>query len=75
MPITSNATRTPEYLGGLAKIVPVASAAVITHYDVQPAVDIYATTQGRDLGGVAKAVERIVQPDAQAACPRDRTSR
>ena len=60
MPITSNATRTPEYLGGLAKIVPVASAAVITHYDVQPAVDIYATTQGRDLGGVASAIERIV---------------
>ncbi len=61
MPITSKATRTPEYLGGLATIVPVASAAVITHYDVQPAVDIYATTQGRDLGGVAKAVEHIAR--------------
>jgi multidrug efflux pump subunit AcrB len=61
MPITSNGTRTPVYLGGLAKVVPVASAAVLTHYDVQPAVDIYATTQGRDLGGVANAVERMVR--------------
>jgi multidrug efflux pump subunit AcrB len=61
MPLTSDATQTPAYLGGLAKIVPTASAAVITHYDVQPAVDIYAATQGRDLGGVASAIERIVQ--------------
>ncbi|HUN72355.1 MAG TPA: efflux RND transporter permease subunit [Steroidobacteraceae bacterium] len=60
MPITSKLTGTPEYLGGLAKVTPVASAAVITHYDVQPAVDIYATTQGRDLGGVANAIQRIV---------------
>jgi len=60
MPLTSAATRTPQYLGGLAKIVPVASAAVISHYDVQPSVDIYAARQGRDLGGVASAIQRVV---------------
>jgi multidrug efflux pump subunit AcrB len=60
MPITSGATSAPQYLGGLASVVPVASAAVITHYDVQPAIDLYASTQGRDLGAVASAVQRIV---------------
>ncbi|HEX4024679.1 MAG TPA: efflux RND transporter permease subunit [Steroidobacteraceae bacterium] len=61
LPLTSGSTRTPDYLGGIADITPVASAAEITHYDVQPAVDIYATTQGRDLGSVTDAVQRIVQ--------------
>jgi multidrug efflux pump subunit AcrB len=61
LPISSGSTRTPDYLGGVASITPVASSAEITHYDVQPAVDIYATTQGRDLGSVTAAVQRIVQ--------------
>ena len=30
------------------------SDAVVTHYNIQPAFDIYATTQDRDLGGVAE---------------------
>jgi CzcA family heavy metal efflux pump len=60
LPLTSNATRTPAYLGGLASVTPVASAAVISHYDVQPVVDIYAATQDRDLGSVANAVQHIV---------------
>ncbi|HEY6516381.1 MAG TPA: efflux RND transporter permease subunit [Steroidobacteraceae bacterium] len=66
MPLTSSTTRAPVYLGGLAKIVPVASAAVISHYDVQPAVDLYAATQGRDLGGVASSIERIVRQTRNA---------
>ncbi len=66
MPLTSATTRTPEYLGGLANIVPVASAAVISHYDVQPSVDIYAATQGRDLGGVAGSIQRVVDQTSKA---------
>jgi multidrug efflux pump subunit AcrB len=66
MPLTSATTTTPEYLGGLANIVPVASAAVISHYDVQPSVDIYAATQGRDLGAVASSIERVVHQTRKA---------
>ena len=61
LPLTSGKTRTPVYLGGIANIVPVASAAVISHYNVQPVVDIYAATQGRDLGSVATAIDHIVR--------------
>ena len=28
--------------------------AVVSHYDVQPVIDIYGSVQGRDLGGVAR---------------------
>jgi multidrug efflux pump subunit AcrB len=33
---------------------------VVNHYNVQPTYDVYATTQGRDLGGVAEDVDRVI---------------
>ena len=32
----------------------------MSHYNVQPVVDIYGSVQGRDLGGVAKDINRIL---------------
>ncbi|HUN73392.1 MAG TPA: efflux RND transporter permease subunit [Steroidobacteraceae bacterium] len=60
VPLTSGSTRTPQYLGGVARIFPGPSPGVVSHYNVQPVIDIYAATQGRDLGAVASDVERIV---------------
>jgi multidrug efflux pump subunit AcrB len=34
--------------------------AVVSHYNVQPVFDVYANVQGRDLGAVARAVDRVV---------------
>jgi multidrug efflux pump subunit AcrB len=34
--------------------------AVVSHYDVQPVIDIYGSVQGRDLGGVARDIGPIV---------------
>jgi multidrug efflux pump subunit AcrB len=63
VPVTSGdpGGRATQYLGGLATITPGASPGVVSHYNVQPVIDIYAATQGRDLGSVANAVEHIVQ--------------
>jgi CzcA family heavy metal efflux pump len=61
LPLTSSATRQPAFLGGVASIALSPGAALISHYDVQPVVDIYGSTQGRDLGAVASDVERVVQ--------------
>jgi len=33
--------------------------AVASHYNVQPVIDVYASTQGRDLGSVATEVQKI----------------
>jgi multidrug efflux pump subunit AcrB len=69
VPVTSPDTRGSQYLGGLARITPGPSPGVVSHFNVQPVVDVYASTQGRDLGAVASQIERIVS-DTRAAVPR-----
>ena len=47
-------------LGGIADIRPSYGDAVVSQYDISPMVEIYATTQGRDLGGVSTDIGRII---------------
>jgi multidrug efflux pump subunit AcrB len=61
VPITSPDTKTPQYLGALAQITPGPSPGVVSHYNVQPVIDIYGADQGRDLGAIAADLERILQ--------------
>jgi multidrug efflux pump subunit AcrB len=49
-----------QVLGNLASIVPGAEQGVISHYDVQPVIDIYTNVEGTDLGSVTRAMEKIV---------------
>ncbi|RQR90385.1 MULTISPECIES: efflux RND transporter permease subunit [unclassified Burkholderia] len=58
-----------QLLGNLVQIHPVANPAVITHYNIRPAIDLYVSVEGRDLGSVAGAIDRIVS-DARATLPR-----
>jgi multidrug efflux pump subunit AcrB len=67
LPITSATTKTPQLLGGLARITPGPSAAVVSHYNVQPVIDIYGAVQGRDLGAVARDVTRVLNDTAKNA--------
>lgn len=62
LPITS-ASGT-QLLGALADITRGASSGVVSHYDVQPVIDVYASVQGRDLGGVADDVRKILRDTA-----------
>ncbi|MDE1916250.1 MAG: efflux RND transporter permease subunit [Sphingomonadales bacterium] len=36
------------------------TAAIITHYSIKPAIDVYAATQGRDLGAVASDINKVL---------------
>ena len=36
----------------------------MSHYAIQPAFDIYASTQGRDLGGVAADIQKVIKATA-----------
>src|SRR5260370_17279119 len=60
VPITSQKSGTPQYLGGLADFSVGPSAGVVSHYDAQPVIDIYGPTQGRHLGAVASDIRRII---------------
>jgi multidrug efflux pump subunit AcrB len=59
LPVTTPG-RPPQLLGALATMEPGPESAVVTHYSIRPAIDIYATTQGRDLGGVTEDIKKIL---------------
>ena len=61
VPLTSPDNKTLQNLGGLAEIKPVSSPGVVSHYNVQPVIDIYGAVQGRDLGAVAGDINRVLQ--------------
>jgi multidrug efflux pump subunit AcrB len=67
LPIASAANRTlpSQLLGNLATITRGSGSGVVTHYNVMPTIDVYATTQGRDLGGVADDIAKIVKQEEQ----------
>jgi multidrug efflux pump subunit AcrB len=52
-------------LGGIADIRRSHGNAVVSHYNVSPMVEIYATTQGRDLGAVSAEIRDIIARNAQ----------
>jgi len=54
-------------LGGLGVITRSRDPAVVNHYDIEPVIDIYATTQGRDLGGVAHDIQKALKAHAGEA--------
>jgi multidrug efflux pump subunit AcrB len=49
-----------EILGGLSDITQTGRPLVVSHRDIMPVVDIYASNQGRDLGAVSNAVDRVL---------------
>jgi multidrug efflux pump subunit AcrB len=65
LPITAGTTATPPILGGIANITRSTSSAVVSQYDIQPMVQIYATPQGRDLGAVAADVKTAIAETAK----------
>jgi multidrug efflux pump subunit AcrB len=60
LPVTSASGAHSQLLVNLASLNRTSGPAVLTHYNVQPVVDVYASVQGRDLGGVASEVRKIV---------------
>jgi len=54
------ALRPVQILGNLANIVPGTELGTVSHYDVQPVIDIYANVNGTDLGTVTRAMDRII---------------
>ncbi len=57
---TPVATPPFQVLGNLASITPGAELGTVSHYDIQPVVDIYANVVGTDLGSVSKALDKIL---------------
>jgi multidrug efflux pump subunit AcrB len=60
VPITSDGVHRPEIMGDVVSTSRRAEMAVVSHYNLQRAIDIFGNVQDRDLGGVATDIDRIV---------------
>jgi multidrug efflux pump subunit AcrB len=69
IPVTAQDTGSPRYLGGLAHITQGPSPGVVSHYNVEPVIDIYGDTQGRDLGAISADISKILS-DTKKDLPR-----
>ena len=68
-PISSNLGHMPQLLSNLATVQRTQSAGVVTHYDIQPTLNILASVQDRDLAGVGNDVNKILA-DIKPKLPR-----
>ncbi len=59
-PLTAPGLTQPALLSSVATISHGTSPLVISHYNIQPTYDIYASTQGRDLGGVSSDIIKVI---------------
>jgi multidrug efflux pump subunit AcrB len=64
VPVATGAGGPPELLGTVATVTRGEGEAVVSHYDVQPTIDIYGTTQERDLGAVAHDIDQVLRETA-----------
>ncbi|MBM9403293.1 efflux RND transporter permease subunit [Gluconacetobacter azotocaptans] len=52
--------RTPALLNNVATITRGMAQNVITHSNIQPTLDIDASAEGRDLGSIARDIDRVI---------------
>jgi multidrug efflux pump subunit AcrB len=69
VPISPANANTQQVLGSVASFNRTAKNALVSQYDIQPMVQIHAATQGRDLGSVAKEIQRVIL-ETQAQLPK-----
>ncbi len=69
IPVTAANGSRQEILANLAAFSRGTEMAVVSHYDVQPVIDVYGAVEGRDLGAVAREITPILN-GSQKALPR-----
>jgi multidrug efflux pump subunit AcrB len=60
IPISGTTEKVPEILNDVAHIERESEPAVITHYNIRRTLDIYGSVQGRDLGGVGRDIQKVL---------------
>jgi len=51
----------PQLMGNLVQVTPTVTPATVNHYNVQPVIDVFASTQDRDLGAVAADTQDVLK--------------
>ncbi len=64
MPVTgSSASVSPSIMASLVSMQRGTGMGVVSHYNVAPVIDIFGGVSGRDLGGVAKDINKLIDAD------------
>jgi len=50
----------PQLMGNLVQISPAVRPASVSHWNISPVIDVYASTQDRDLGAVASETDKVL---------------
>ena len=61
VPVSGANATSVQPLGGLASIIRSNTVPIVSHYNIAPVLDVYATTHGRDLGAVAGDIQRVIK--------------
>jgi multidrug efflux pump subunit AcrB len=70
MPITGpSPDAPPSLLASFASTERGTGMGVVSHYNIAPVIDIFGAVQGRDLGGVAKEITKIID-QSRSKLPR-----
>jgi multidrug efflux pump subunit AcrB len=70
IPVTgTNPSAAPSLMASLVSVQRGAGMAVVSHYNVAPVIDIFGAAAGRDLGGVASDLNKIID-DTRHELPR-----
>ncbi|SAK51221.1 acriflavin resistance protein [Caballeronia catudaia] len=68
-PVSASLNGPTQLLGNLVRLSPHTQFAVVTHYNIRPVIDLFVSVEGRDLGGVARQVNHLVD-EARKTLPR-----
>jgi multidrug efflux pump subunit AcrB len=63
--ITSPATNMDQLLRNVSQTNRTVSPLTVSHYNSQPEMDVFASTSQRDLGGVARDIDKIITSSSQ----------
>ena len=69
IPISSAQAKTPQILGNMAGLSVNTEPALLSEYDSQGMLNVYASVEGRDLGGVDADIQKVLA-DFQGKLPR-----
>jgi multidrug efflux pump subunit AcrB len=60
IPIATGGKSSDQILAGVASISRGGEMAVVSHYDIEPVIDLYGAVNGRDLGSTARDMDKVI---------------
>ncbi len=71
-PVTSIGMNSNQLLGNVTEFKRAVSPLTVSHFNASPVMDVYANTEQRDLGGVARDIQKIINNASQHLPPATR---